>query len=66
VRLVTLRRPKDGWSWGLAADEVITSGNSVVRIVRAVTNRPGRTIRMIFRSLSSVQRSPRCTRTARR
>lgn len=24
VRLVTLRRPKDGWSWGLAADEVIT------------------------------------------
>jgi len=21
VRLVTLRRPKDGWSWGLAADE---------------------------------------------
>ncbi len=23
VRLVTLRRPKDGWSWGLAADEVI-------------------------------------------
>ena len=24
LRLVTLRRPKDGWSWGLAADEVIT------------------------------------------
>jgi len=24
VRLVTLRRPKDGWSWGLAADEVIS------------------------------------------
>jgi hypothetical protein len=24
VRLVTLRRPSDGWSWGLAADEVIT------------------------------------------
>ena len=24
VRLVTLRRPKDGWSWGLAADYVIT------------------------------------------
>ena len=23
VRLVTLRRPKDGWSWGMAADEVI-------------------------------------------
>ena len=23
LRLVTLRRPKDGWSWGLAADEVI-------------------------------------------
>lgn len=21
VRLVTLKRPKDGWSWGLAADE---------------------------------------------
>ena len=24
VRLVTLCRPKDGWSWGLAADEVIS------------------------------------------
>lgn len=24
VRLVTLRRPKDGWSWGLASDEVIS------------------------------------------
>jgi hypothetical protein len=24
LRLVTLRRPKDGWSWGLAADEVIS------------------------------------------
>jgi hypothetical protein len=24
LRLVTLRRPLDGWSWGLAADEVIT------------------------------------------
>jgi hypothetical protein len=24
VRLVTLKRPKDGWSWGLAADEVIS------------------------------------------
>ena len=24
LRLVTLRRPKDGWSWGLASDEVIS------------------------------------------